>query len=74
MSEREAKLYWVKKVGGKDILIFDRGYKGGTLYVYEFKESFLVDDIQKTEKDIRSWIEKKFGTPTDAWKLEQSFG
>ena len=71
MSEREARVYWIKRRNQKDVLIFDGGYEGGTLYIYEFKEAVLADDALKTAKNIELWIEKTFGVPTMAWKIEQ---
>ena len=54
MSEREAKVYWVSRTGQKDLLIFDAGHKDGTIYVYEFKESVLAQDVMGKEKNVQS--------------------
>ncbi len=75
MPKREAKLYWIKRHDKKDLLIFDAGHSNGTLYIYESKDSVIIneDEIQKIG-NIQSWIEKKFGAvSTSIWKLDQSF-
>lgn len=73
MPEREAKVYWIKRTGQKDLLVFDAGHEGGTVYIYEFKEGVLSDDIQKETTDVKLWIEKKYGLPANAWKLMQNW-
>lgn len=80
MYRREPRIYWVKRPRGeKDLLIFDAGYEEGNIYVYEYKESIEVKEIQRqVEELLRSkqpiddvvwiWVEKKFGYPM-TWKL-----
>jgi len=71
MSEREARVFWVKRTNQKDILVFDAGYEGGTLYIYEFKESVQAEEVMKASKNVEQWIEKTYGMPTMAWKIIQ---
>ena len=70
MPQREAKIYWITRTNEKDLLVFDAGHEDGTLYIYELKESVLVQDTQKMAKNVESWIEKKYGFPKMEWKIE----
>lgn len=47
MTERPSRVYWVQKNNGHHLLIFDRGHEGGSVHVYEFKESFEVDRVKE---------------------------
>jgi len=73
-------LYWVRRPKGeKDLLIFDAGYEGGSIHIYEYRESIEVKEIQKQVEEllkykppanqvVRLWIETKYGVPI-TWKL-----
>ncbi|MDI6905237.1 MAG: hypothetical protein QMD13_07110 [Candidatus Bathyarchaeia archaeon] len=84
MEKRAPKVYYVpERVGRNAILIFDAGYAGGDVHVYEYKESRSVKEIEEemkahlrvdklskeAEQDVvNTWIEKNFGLPM-SWKL-----
>lgn len=77
MIPRVRRVYWIK--GTKDrpnILVFDGGYAGGDIHIYEHKESVSSEEAEKVAKEYlggeeipeenlpevgRYWVEKKFG-------------
>jgi hypothetical protein len=70
MTEREPRVYFLpEKQGRKAMLVFDGGYTGGDIHVYEYKETIATDEIQKElqlpeyqQKELVShWVEKKLG-------------
>lgn len=76
MVRRERRVYWVKKPEEKDLLIFDGGYSGGDIHVYEYKETVSSKKIEEEMKAhlkydefpeeamkeiVRWWVEKNFG-------------
>lgn len=78
MSERKRRVYWVRRLKEKDLLVFDGGYFGGDVHIYEFKESHSAKDIEEelknrykvatlpdvmTDESVNLWVEKKFGMP-----------
>lgn len=82
-SPRERRVYWIKKQEGeKDLLVFDGGYFGGMIHIYEFKESVPSEKIAeeskayfknklppKFQKEItRYWVENNLGNP-QYWNL-----
>lgn len=81
ITPRKRRIYWVRKPKGeKDLLIFDGGYVGGDIHVYEFKESYSSKKIEEDmkaedmpmeliEEIVRLWVEKKYGVPM-AWDLK----
>ena len=75
MSEREAKVYYLKeKKDRKAMLVFDRGHNEGQVYIYELKESISIDEMKKElleyqqDNIVENWIENKLGFPM-SWKL-----
>jgi hypothetical protein len=46
MVHRPSRVYWITKPDGKHILVFDRGHEMGSVYVYELRESFTVDQVK----------------------------
>ena len=73
---RAKRVYWVDKPEkGEQLLIFDGGYYGGDIHVYEYKESFS-SKVAKAEVEkkrgkeieesqipevVRMWVEQRFG-------------
>jgi len=74
---RVRRVYWVDRPEDqKDLLIFDGGYVGGDVHVYEYKETYPSKDIEEEMKEyyktndipdtlmpeiVRDWVERKFG-------------
>jgi len=85
LYERKATLYWVRQPKEKkDLQVFDVGYFEGKVYIYEYKTSYSLKEIEeeinayyKGEKvsqelikeNVRLWIEKRFGYPM-SWKVK----
>ena len=83
--QRKSRIYWVKgKKDDKDLLIFDRGYNGGDVHIYELKDSFPQTKIEEYMKNyyqiddlptnimselVMNWVEKKFGS-TMYWEFK----
>jgi len=83
MEKREARVYYIQREGKKAILVFDAGYAGGDVHIYEHKESCSAKEI---EEEVRAylqmnvpckeasraivsiWVEKNFGHSM-SWKL-----
>jgi hypothetical protein len=83
---RERRVYWIHKPEGeKDLLIFDAGYVGGDIHIYEFKESIPSENIEEEIKSYyqnnlpkeflkeitRLWVEKNCGNSL-YWNLTPS--
>jgi len=84
MEKREARVYYLQeREDRKAIIVFDAGYAGGDVHIYEHKEAFPTKEIKKeigaylklesmskeTEKEIvRLWVEKRFGHSI-SWNL-----
>jgi len=85
VTPRTPRVYWIRRPEGeKDLLIFDAGHWGGSIYIYEYKESHLSKEIEEEmkvyyHKDelpkeiiteiVRLWIEKNFGYPNVEYKI-----
>jgi len=69
-------VYWVDKPRkGEQLLVFDGGFYGGDIHVYEYRESFSHEEARaEVEKAsgrklrgaqvpelVRIWVEKRFG-------------
>lgn len=64
---REPRVYWFK--GGKhkkDVLIFDAGYEGGSVYMYECKKDL------RAEKDTLKKLKGEHGRPV-SWRILREF-
>jgi hypothetical protein len=74
--QRNRRIYWVEKpASGKPLLVFDGGYPGGDIHIYEYKESipsdkaisevetYLKHEVAKEVMPdvIRLWVEQKMG-------------
>ena len=71
-SRRAKRIFWVyEPLRGGRLLVFDGGYYGGGIHVYEYRKSFDRKEVvaateRKLKQDERadavaSWVEKKFG-------------
>ena len=71
-STKAKRIYWVDEpLKGGRLLVFDGGYYGGDIHVYEYRESFdrkkVVAEMEKRLRGderadlVGSWVEKKFG-------------
>lgn len=59
MEEDKGKLFWFKKPKKeKDLLIFWAGDPKGNIYIYEFKESLLANELKNLmeEHNRECWI------------------
>ncbi len=78
MEENRGKLFWFKKrKNERDLLIFWAGDPNGNLYIYEFKESVLANELKRIlqEHNRECWI-WEFGRPNiiysaSEWELVQ---
>lgn len=70
MTEREPRVYYLpERQDRKAMIIFDGGYFGGDIHIYEHKETIATDDMQKElqlpEYQLKEltthWVEKKLG-------------
>ena len=84
MEKREAKVYYIpERENEKAIIIFDGGYAGGDVHIYEHKKSCSTEEIQEEikaylqtnklpkeakESIVSIWVEKNFGHLM-SWKL-----
>jgi hypothetical protein len=39
-------VYWVKRQDNRDVLVFDKGHKEGSVYVYELKEPVTIEQVK----------------------------
>jgi hypothetical protein len=70
MTEREPRVYFIPETKDrKAMIVFDGGYFGGDIHVYEHKEAIAIKDIQKElqlpEYQLKEltnhWVEKNIG-------------
>ena len=70
MTEREPRVYFVpEKKDRKAMIIFDAGYAGGDVHIYEHKESISTDEMGKElqlsewqlKELVNKWVDKKLG-------------
>ena len=85
MPQRARRVYWISKPQGKDLIVFDGGYIGGDIHVYEYKESHSVKEIEESvrlrlgwnelpaeyaKEAVIRWIEQNLGHAM-SWELSQ---
>ena len=84
MERREPRVYYLaEREDRKAILVFDGGYVGGDIHIYEHKESRPTKEIEEEVKAyfkvdklssevmkniVGMWIEQNFGHSI-SWKL-----
>ncbi len=80
---RKPCVYWVQGTKNeRDKLIFDMGYEGGFIYIYELKEAISSDDAEKEVENYYKYhqgelmtyyfIKIRFGKePTLEWRLSK---
>jgi len=87
MEKREPRVYYLaEREDRKAVLIFDGGYAGGDIHIYEHKESRETTELEEEmkqyyqneelPKEVREelvalWIEKNLGYAM-SWKLVSS--
>lgn len=82
MTKREPRVYYsAEREDRKAILVFDAGYAGGDVHIYEHKETRLAKEIEdevkanlktdnlSTLNPVQVWVNQKFGHSM-SWKLE----
>jgi hypothetical protein len=84
MERREPRVYYLaERQDRKALLVFDAGYAGGDIHVYEHKETIATERLEEEMKQfygkdqlsetilkelVALWVEKKLGHPM-SWKL-----
>ncbi len=72
MEDRKAKVYWFQKPkDDRDILIFDPGYHGGDIHIYEHNETMNATRLEEQLKKYGYHMDWKIIRPSDPVTKEE---
>jgi predicted transcriptional regulator len=78
--QREPRVFLVSAKKGREMLVYDRGYKNGVLWIYEQKTGHSTkEDIGSDSKEkvddvnewVKEWIKENVGTIYKEYRIEE---